>query len=397
MQKSIPLTLKKKLALELWRKREQNMLQEHPLQQLFWECTLRCNLRCRHCGSDCKAQATQADMPKEDFLRVLDSIAARTDPHKVFVIISGGEPLMRPDLEECCAAIYAKGFPWGMVTNGLALTPERLVGLVKAGMHSITLSLDGLEDDHNWMRGNPQSFRQVDQALTHLSTLIRHFSHPSGGAGGGLTYDVVTCVTRRNLPHLSDIRDYLHSKGVPRWRIFTVFPVGRAATDPDLQLTDAEFRSVFDFIRDSRRSSHSSLHSSRSSLHASHSSLHSSRSTLHAPMAVTYGCEGFLGDYEGEVRDHLYTCQAGITIGSVLIDGSISACTSIRSNYHQGNIYQDDFMDVWEHRFQPYRNREWMRTGPCADCHLFHYCQGNGMHLRDSDGHLLLCHIHRLN
>ena len=368
------LSLRKKLALELWRKREQNMLQEHPLQQLFWECTLRCNLHCRHCGSDCKAQATQADMPKEDFLKVLDSIAARTNPHDVFVIISGGEPLMRPDLEECCAAIYAKGFPWGMVTNGLALTPERLVRLVKAGMHSITLSLDGLEADHNWMRGNPQSFRRVDEALTHLSTLN------SSLLTLNFTYDVVTCVTRRNLPHLSDIRDYLLSKGVPRWRIFTVFPVGRAANDPDLQLSDSEFRSVFDFIRNSRRQS----------------SLHSSRSTLNSSLVTTYGCEGFLGNYEGEVRDHLYTCQAGITIGSVLVDGSISACTSIRSDYHQGNIYQDDFMDVWEHRFQPYRNREWMRTGPCADCHLFRYCQGNGMHLRDGDGNLLLCHVQRL-
>ena len=375
-----PLSLKKKLALELWRKREQNMLQEHPLQQLFWECTLRCNLHCRHCGSDCKAQATQADMPKEDFLKVLDSIAARTNPHDVFVIISGGEPLMRPDLEDCGAAIYAKGFPWGMVTNGLALTPERLVRLVKAGMHSITLSLDGLEADHNWMRGNPQSFQRVDEALTHLSTLHSQLlTLNSSLLTLNFTYDVVTCVTRRNLPHLSDIRDYLLSKGVPRWRIFTVFPVGRAANDPDLQLSDSEFRSVFDFIRNSRRST-----------------LNSSLLTLNSSLITTYGCEGFLGNYEGEVRDHLYTCQAGITIGSVLVDGSISACTSIRSDYHQGNIYQDDFMDVWEHRFQPYRNREWMRTGPCADCHFFRYCQGNGMHLRDGEGKLLLCHVQRL-
>ena len=47
-----PLTLRKKLALELWRMREQLMRQEHPLRQLFWECTLRCNLHCLHCGSD---------------------------------------------------------------------------------------------------------------------------------------------------------------------------------------------------------------------------------------------------------------------------------------------------------------------------------------------------------
>lgn len=102
-----PLTLRKKLALELWRQRQQNMLREHPLRQLFWECTLRCNLHCRHCGSDCKVQVGQQDMPKEDFLRVLDSVAKKCDPNKVFVVISGGEPLMRDDLEECCAEMIA--------------------------------------------------------------------------------------------------------------------------------------------------------------------------------------------------------------------------------------------------------------------------------------------------
>ena len=53
---------------------------------------------------------------------------------------------------------------------------------------------------------------------------------------------------------------------------------------------------------------------------------------------------------------------------SVLADGAISACASIRSDYHQGNIYRDSLMDVWNTRFRPYRDREWMRTGECADC-----------------------------
>ena len=117
--KTVPLTLRKKVALELWRQREQNILREHPLQQLFWECTLRCDLKCRHCGSDCKMLPEHHDMPLKDFLGVLDSVARKCDPHKVFVIISGGEPLMRRDLEQCGRAIYEKGFPWGMVTNAL--------------------------------------------------------------------------------------------------------------------------------------------------------------------------------------------------------------------------------------------------------------------------------------
>ncbi|MBO6237346.1 MAG: SPASM domain-containing protein, partial [Bacteroidales bacterium] len=182
-------------------------------------------------------------------------------------------------------------------------------------------------------------------------------------------FDVVTCVNRRNYAELPRIKEALIGWGVRSWRIFTVFPMGRAADDPELQLPPDQFRGVLDFIKATRREGR---------IHAS------------------YGCEGFLGNYEGEVRDHFYSCEAGITAASVLVDGSISACASIRADYHQGNIYRDDLMDVWEHRFQPYRDREWMRTGACATCRYFKYCLGGGMHLRDGDGKLLFCHLERI-
>ena len=53
------------------------------------------------------------------------------------------------------------------------------------------------------------------------------------------------------------------------------------------------------------------------------------------------------------------TCKMCIDAGftSVMIDGSISACASIRSDLAQGNIYKDDFIDVWENRYQPYPDR----------------------------------------
>ena len=352
-----PLTLRRKIALELHRQIVNNAVREHPLRQLFWECTLRCNLHCRHCGSDCKVKNEQQDMPLEDFLRVLDSVARKCDPHKVFVVISGGEPLMRDDLEQCGAEIYRRGFPWGMVCNGLYLTPQRFHALVDAGMHSITLSLDGLKDDHNWMRGHKDSFHMVDQAIDLLVHEPR------------IIFDIVTCVNQRNFDQLDKIKGYLIGKGVSRWRVFSIFPVGRAADDPQMRLTDEQFRGMFDFIKRTRQEGR---------------------------IRVDYGCEGFLGNYEGDVRNHFFACQAGVSVGSVLIDGSISACTSIRADYHQGNIYQDDFMEVWENHFQPYRNREWMRKDECADCKYFRYCQGNGMHLRDGEGKLLLCHLKRL-
>ena len=356
--KPTPLTFKKKIALELWREQQKMARDEHPLRQLFWECTLRCDLKCRHCGSDCKMQSESKDMPKEDFFQVLDGIAKKTDPHKVFVIISGGEPLMRQDIEQWGAGIYQRGFPWGMVTNTLHLTPQRFQGLLKAGMHSMTISLDGLEDDHNWMRGNDNSFNMVSQAIDMLV------------ATEGFVFDIVTCVTRRNYEKLDEIKEFLIAKGVPRWRLFTVFPVGRAALDPMMRLTNEEFKGVFEFIRTVRKE---------------------------GSIRADYGCEGFLGNYEGEVRNRLYSCQAGISVGSVMADGSIAACASIRADYNQGNIYEDDFMEVWENRYLKYRYREWMRKDDCAQCKYFRYCQGNGMHLRDGEGKLLFCHLKRLS
>jgi radical SAM enzyme (rSAM/lipoprotein system) len=351
------LTLRKRIALEAAALMSRNILKEHPLRQLFWECTLRCNVSCRHCGSDCRKLSEVKDMPREDFFHVLDSIAGRTDPHRVFVTITGGEPLLRDDLEVCGKEIFERGFPWGMVTNGLILTPERFESLRKAGMHSVTVSMDGLEENHNWMRRHPQSFQMVDQVLDLF------VQHPQ------IASDVVTCVNQRNYEQLPAIRDYLISKGIGYWRIYSIFPVGRAANDPVMQISNEQYRGMLDFIRKTRQ-----------------------EGRIH----VSYGCEGFLGRYEGEVRELFFNCQAGVTVGSVMADGSIAACASIRADYHQGNIYEDDFMEVWENRYMPYRNREWMRKGECKDCRYWRYCQGNGMHLRDGNGNLILCHLKRI-
>ena len=351
------LSLKQRIAFELQRQLIKDQAEKHPLRQLFWECTLRCNMKCRHCGSDCKTSAFHPDMPFEDFETVLRRIKETYDSHKVMIVITGGEPLMRKDIEKCCRAIYDMEFPWGIVSNGLLMTPQKIEGLLRAGMHSATISLDGFQDEHEWMRGVRGSFKNATEAIRILA------NEPS------IKFDVVTCVNNKNYDTLPEFKEYLISLGLKNWRLFTVFPVGRAAQDPELQLSDERFRGVMDFINQTRKEGR---------------------------ISVSYGCEGFLGEYEGKVRDHMFTCQAGMSISSVMIDGSISACASIRSKLAQGNIYKDDFIDVWENRYQPYRDRSWMKTGECADCKYFRYCQGNGMHLRDDNGELILCHLKRL-
>jgi radical SAM protein with 4Fe4S-binding SPASM domain len=112
---------------------------------------------------------------------------------------------------------------------------------------------------------------------------------------------------------------------------------------------------------------------------------------------LNYGCEGFLGNYEGEVRDNLFFCRAGVSVASILADGSISACPNLRDNFIQGNIYKDNFKTIWETQYAKFRDRNWMKSGICSECSSFRYCNGNGMHLRDEkNGDILFCHLNRI-
>ncbi len=351
------IDLRKRFALELSRKLHKSQTKLHTLHTLFWECTLRCNAACRHCGSDCRTSSIHPDMPINDFLQVIDDLRPHVDPHRVMVVFTGGEALVREDLEKCGIELYRREFPWGIVSNGQLLTRSRLDSLLAAGMHSATISLDGLETSHNWLRGNKFSFQGTYRAIRMLAEEKE------------IVWDVVTCVNRKNFCELTDLKKMLVEAGVKRWRLFTIFPVGRAAKDPDLQLSDCQFTALLEFIKACRKE---------------------------GKITANFTCEGFLGNYEGEVRDHLYRCDAGIGIASILIDGSISGCTSIRSNFHQGNIYSDRFHEVWENRFQVYRNREWAKKGDCETCKMFRYCEGNGMHLYDEKGRLLTCHYHKI-
>lgn len=295
-------------------------------------------------------------MPFADFERVLLRVKEVYGANGKMVIISGGEPLMRPDLEDCVQRIHRLGFGCGMVTNGYLLTPERADRLIRAGLGSATVSIDGIRDDHDWMRCVEGSHEKAMNAARILS-------------GSGIAFDVVTCVNRRNIGHLEEVKEELIDNGIKAWRLFTVFPAGRAASDKQMQLSNDEFRRLMEFIARTRKEKR---------------------------IKANYACEGFLGEYEGKVRDSIFMCKAGLTVASVLADGSISACASIRSDYTQGNIYRDDFIECWEKGFKAYRDRSWMKQGECANCRWFRYCQGNGMHLRDAEGKLLQCNLKKL-
>jgi radical SAM enzyme (rSAM/lipoprotein system) len=295
-------------------------------------------------------------MPLSDFLAALDTIKTKTP--NFTVVLTGGEPLMRKDLELCGREIRQHGARWSLVTNGYLYDRQRHNSLLNAGLGALTISLDGLETNHNWLRNSSDSFSRVDSAIRLAASSSR------------LNFDVVTCVNRRNIGELLHLYNYLISKGVKAWRLFTIVPKGRAKGNPDLFLTDFEFKELLDFISLKRKE---------------------------RIVDIKFSCEGYVGGYELKVRDSFFFCRAGINIGSVLIDGSISACPNIERSFSQGNIYSDNFSEIWESKYHVFRNRSWTRNGKCEMCTEYSDCLGNGMHNRTGiKENVLICHHHKI-
>lgn len=343
----------KKYAFRQFKKAETEF---HELNYLFWECTTRCNLNCIHCGSDCAKDSAYNDMPADDFFKAIDTI--KNKPKNFTIVFTGGEPLLRNDLEFCGKELRKRGFRWSIVSNGHLYYKQRHYSLLNAGIGALTISLDGLKESHNCLRNNNSSFDKVVNAIELAASANR------------INFDVVTCVNQKNFNDLGQIRDLLISKNVKAWRLFTIIPIGRAAHNSDLQLRDNQFLELMNFIKEHRKTNE---------------------------IDIKFSCEGYVGKYEPLVRDSYFFCRAGINIGSVLIDGSISACPNIDRTFSQGNIYTDNFYEVWQTKFQAFRNREWTKVGKCESCKDYKDCQGNGFHNWHGDmKNVLVCHNEKI-
>jgi radical SAM enzyme (rSAM/lipoprotein system) len=334
----------------------------HDLNYFFWETTLRCNLKCRHCGSDCDKDKSTEDLPKEKVLQVFRNIAENYEPKDIMVAVTGGEPLVRKDLFEILSEVSNMGFPWGMVTNGMLVDEKMVESCAESGMKTVSVSLDGLREAHNWLRNSDISY---DRAINALSLFLK--------SGKFKVVEAITCVNAQNINQLEDIYKLLKDAGVHAWRLFTIFPKGRAETNRELILNKDLVTGLFNFIKDKRNSS--------------------------PGMHVSYSEEGYLGcNWEKEVRDDFFFCGAGVNVGSLLADGSYSACPSLSREWIQGHVDEIGFTEAWETRYKNMRDRKWMRTDGCKSCRQWNKCNGSSLHLWDfKEGKTKVCHYNMLN
>lgn len=323
-------------------------LREHPrLVYLFVELTDRCNLACRHCGSSCDGKRGRF-LETDLLLHTLQTVAEDFPPEQVMICLTGGEPMLHPDFHTIAERIVALGFPWGITTNGTLIDLAAAQRLKALRLGSITVSLDGLRETHEWLRRTPGCFQKTLDAVAAL--------HETG-----IPVQITSVIHRRNYHELDGLYRLMCDLNVASWRVINLEPIGRGLDDPSLLLSHEEFTRLLDFIREKRYAKDT-------------------------PMDVRLGCSHYLSfDYEHEVRDNYFFCGSGLYVASILCDGSIYSCLDIerRPELVQGHIAVDRFSEVWRDRFSPFREDRSLLCEACRDCSERAFCGGDSTHTWD--------------
>jgi len=341
------LDLPRIVAIRRDAERRRRLLSAPDLTYLFWESTLRCNLRCTHCGSSCEARSPVRELETAQVKAILDTIARDFDARRIFVSITGGEPLLRPDLFDVVAHMSRLGMRSCIVTNGTLLDADAARRLHDAGMRTVTVSVDGLEREHDEVRGRG-TWRK---AIAALGVARR---------AAFRTVEAVTCVRPANVGSLAEIEKTVREAGAGRWRVITVDRMGRGGSQ-GLWLGPAEVRQLLEFVR--RRRDELRRAGDR--------------------FDVRFSCGGFLGvDSELRVRPRNGQCFAGLCVASILCDGAVGACPSLPRDWAQGSALERRFSDIWRTEFRRHRDPSWRRPGPCEGCQWFASCLGGGLHER---------------
>src|SRR5499427_3269984 len=150
--------------------------------------TRRCNLACAYCN---EYDDFSPPVPTDEMIRRIDRLAYLKT---AIVTISGGEPLVHPEIEIIIQRIREHGMIAGMITNGYLLTPKKIVSLNEAGLEHMQISIDNIDPDHV----SKKSLKVLDKKLEYLAQFADFAVNINSVIGGGIQNpeDAVT-ITRR--------------------------------------------------------------------------------------------------------------------------------------------------------------------------------------------------------
>jgi radical SAM protein with 4Fe4S-binding SPASM domain len=257
----------------------------------------------------------------------------------------GGEAyLYKPWLEVVRAASSA-GMLCTMTSGGRALDPTLTSAAAAAGLHAISVSIDGLEPTHDRLRSLRGSFRAAMNALEHIHN-------------AGIQPRANTQLNRLNLPELEPLAELLFDTGIRSWQVQLTGAMGRAADHPDWLIQPYE---MLEFVP---------------------------RLAQLARRGRARGCKvqagnnlGYFGPYEKDLRrSHWKGCTAGVYALGIESDGGIKGCPSLPSEpYIVGNVRDVDIATLWNQSAPLHFVRERDESelwGYCARCYYAPICRG---------------------
>jgi radical SAM protein with 4Fe4S-binding SPASM domain len=208
------------------------------LRLVAWEATAACNLACAHCRASAGEGPEAGELETHEVKVLIDDLAGmqRGTLAPLVFIISGGEPLLRPDVFEVAAYAAGAGLRPVLGTNGTLLSQVAVRRLAQAGVRGVSVSLDGHDaPSHDTFRAVDGAF---DAAVRGLQEARRE----------GLPVRVSTTVTRRNMDLLPDILSLAAGLGAATWDLFMLVPTGRGVSEAPL--TAEEYEKVLTWVAD---------------------------------------------------------------------------------------------------------------------------------------------------
>ncbi len=198
---------------------------QHKPRLVFWEVTKGCNLRCVHCRATATELASPKDLPTAQALNIIDQIAAFANP---ILVLSGGEPLYRPDIFQLAKYATDKGLRVALATNGTLVTKEVARTIVDAGVKRVSISLDGANaETHDSFRAIPGAFDAAIAGFRNLKEL-------------GMPVQINMTIAKHNAVELPKVLEMVKGLGADALHTFLLVPVGCGVDIAESQMVAPE-------------------------------------------------------------------------------------------------------------------------------------------------------------
>jgi radical SAM protein with 4Fe4S-binding SPASM domain len=282
---------------------------------VVWELTLACDQRCTHCGSRA-AEARPDELGTVEALAIVGQLAALGTRE---IALIGGEAYLHPGFCEIVAAIRAAGMRPTMTTGGRGITAELARQIAGAGMHSVAVSVDGLQATHDLLRATRGSFEAAYAAIGHLRA-------------AGLAVSCNTVVNRLNFDELEPLYETLAAAGIRGWQVQLMAALGRAADRPELLVQPWQLLELVPRIaRLKERAFADGI-------------------LLSPGNNVGYFSrdEKLLRSLEPGGSDHWSGCKAGRSVMGIESDGAVKGCPSLPTRPYVGGHARGDSLErIW--------------------------------------------------